>query len=174
MGFDTGTTQLPYHSIFVYQRRMLVSQVMDLNCLTQILAINIEGQKRMSTTDSFVPSFSKLRAVMQRLLHHKANDEVARGEKQQPLHPWKWRNIEKLHAGHSTTSSFDYETLEDYVQKLFVAGNAKTIDWIGFFLERKKLLGMSSTKKENTLPNGIAEQPRRGPSNLKEDKPPLT
>ena len=44
MGFLTGTNQFLDHSISEYQRRMLLRQAMDLNCLTWLIAIVIADQ----------------------------------------------------------------------------------------------------------------------------------
>ena len=44
MGFLIGTTQLPNHSISEYQRRMLLGQAIDLNCLTWLIAIVVADQ----------------------------------------------------------------------------------------------------------------------------------
>lgn len=50
---------------------MLLGQVMDLNYLTWILAIDVEDQKQLHTIESFVQSFSELWAAMQGLPHPK-------------------------------------------------------------------------------------------------------
>ena len=60
MGFLTGTTHLCDNSISKYQRRMLLGQAMDLNCLTWILAIVVTDQHRLHAMVSSVPLFSDL------------------------------------------------------------------------------------------------------------------
>lgn len=53
-------------------------------------------------------------------------------------------------------SSDDYETLEEYVEKLFSTRDTKTIDWISFLLERRALLGMSGIENEDFVATGIS------------------
>lgn len=142
MEFFTGTTRFSDRSISEYQRRMLLGQMMDLNCLTWILAIAVVDQNRLKTTILDMPFYCEIRAVLQGLPHFGMDFEVARGEGQQSIHLWKWWGIEKS-QGHLAESLDDYETLKEYVEKLFFNGDAKTSDRIYFLLKRKELLGMS-------------------------------
>lgn len=89
MGFPTGTTQLPNHFISKYQRRMLLGQAMDLNCLTLITAIALVEQHCLHTLAPSAPSFSKLSVAMQNLPLSKTDFEVTRGGWQQRKHPLK-------------------------------------------------------------------------------------
>lgn len=89
MGFLTGTTHLPNQAISEYQRRMLLGQAMDLNCLTWILAIAVADQRRLSAMTPSIHSFSSLRVALLDLPQTGTTYKVVGGEGGQPIHPWR-------------------------------------------------------------------------------------
>lgn len=80
MGFLTGTTQLHDHSISEYQRKVLLGQAMDLNCLTWMLAIAMDEQSHLKTTVLSMPSFPEMRAALHSLPHSGMDVDVTGGE----------------------------------------------------------------------------------------------
>ena len=147
MGFLTGTTHLSDNSISEYQRRMLLGQAMDLNCLTWILAIVVTDQHRLHAMVSSVPLFSDLRAALQSLPHPGTDFEVAGGESQQPLHPWRGWSSENSCEGHLGESC---KTLEEHMDNLFFSREDTTMD------KTSIVLGMTGTENDDSVSTGVA------------------
>ncbi len=79
MGFPTRMTFVP--SIFEASRQQMLSQAMDLNCLTWIVSLGMAKQHRLRATFVVVtPLVSSLPTVMV--------EASTRGEESYTFHPW--------------------------------------------------------------------------------------
>ena len=132
MGFPTGTTNVP--GISEQQRRYLLGQAMDLNCLTWIVSLLVAEQKRLASSLTGCMDFYELRAAGEPFVSVKVTDKVVGGERALAPHPWNmWgtANIfatskaEDLHYGvenQSQGSRLAHQRidLEEVVEEMFV------------------------------------------------------
>jgi hypothetical protein len=65
MGFPTSTTNV--HSMSEQQRRFLLGQAMDLNCLTWIVSLVVAEQRQLASTLNGHMGFYELRSAMESL-----------------------------------------------------------------------------------------------------------
>jgi hypothetical protein len=65
MGFPTSTTNV--HSMSEQQRRFLLGQAMDLNCLTWIVSLVVAEQRQLASTLIGHMGFYELRSAMESL-----------------------------------------------------------------------------------------------------------
>jgi hypothetical protein len=63
MGFPTGTTNM--HGISEQQRRFLLGQAMDLNCLTWVVSLVVAEQRQLASTLIGHMGFYELRSAME-------------------------------------------------------------------------------------------------------------
>ena len=143
MGFLTGTTNLPDQSISEHQRRMLLGQAMDLNCLTWLLAIATVEHQRMSAMSTTDHHYDTLRAAFQKPSLLGATADMAGGERGQPWHPWNGWGILKPHDMTGKEEIDKYggatgvdETLESCMDRIFF-GKEDTSEECGEVEERQ-------------------------------------
>ena len=158
MGFLTGTTSLADQSISESQRRMLLGQAMDLNCLTWMLAIATVEQQRMAAMASIVPSYDDFRAIIQSLPQPETGGKVAGGGLQQPIHPWQnWGTSNFYKEAHHGGMVESHETLEALAEHLFFSKEDDSLDWEEYMFIQKNLTSMAGIEgEEDPGPRGIA------------------
>jgi hypothetical protein len=94
MGFPTGTTNV--HGISEQQRRFLLGQAMDLNCLTWVVSLVVAEQRRLASTLIGYMGFYELRSAME--LPHLVTRprKVVGGERASIAHPWNLWDSERI------------------------------------------------------------------------------
>jgi hypothetical protein len=86
MGFPMGTTNVPCLS--EHQRRFLLGQAMDVNCLTWIVSLVVAEQKRLASNLVGYMGFYELRAAMKPPPLVMKPSKVVGGEEASTAHPW--------------------------------------------------------------------------------------
>jgi hypothetical protein len=86
MGFPTGTTHVP--DISEQQRRFLLGQAMDLNCLTWVVSLVVAEQKRLALSLVGHMGFYELRSAMEPPHFVPKTSKVVGGEWASTIHPW--------------------------------------------------------------------------------------
>jgi len=86
MGFPTGTTNVP--GISEQQRRGLIGQAMDLNCLTWVVSLLVAEQKRLASSVTGYMGSHELRAAGEPFATVRVIGQVVGGERAFAAHPW--------------------------------------------------------------------------------------
>jgi hypothetical protein len=86
MGFPTGTTNIP--GLSEHQRRFLLGQAMDVNCMTWIVLLVVAEQKWLASSLVGYMGFYELRAAMEPPLLVMMPSKVVGGEEASIAHPW--------------------------------------------------------------------------------------
>jgi hypothetical protein len=94
MGFSTGTTNV--HGISEQQRRFLLGQAMDLNCLTWVVSLVVAEQRRLASTLIGHMDFYELRSAMEPPHLVTPPRKVVGGERASIAHPWNLWGIERI------------------------------------------------------------------------------
>jgi hypothetical protein len=94
MGFPTGTTNV--HGISEQQQRFLLGQAMDLNCLTWVVSLVVEEQRRLASTLIGYMDFYELRSAMEPPHLVTRPRKVVGGERASIAHPWNLWDIERI------------------------------------------------------------------------------
>jgi hypothetical protein len=85
MGFPTSTTNV--HGISEQQRRFLLDQAMDLNCLTWVVSLVVAEQRRLASTLIGHMGFYELRSAMEPPHLVTRPRKVVGGERASMVHP---------------------------------------------------------------------------------------
>jgi hypothetical protein len=94
MGFPTGTTNV--HGISEQQRRFLLGQAMDLNCLTWVVSLVVTEQRRLASTLIGHMGFYELRSAMEPPHLVTRPRKVVGGERASIAHPWNLWDVERI------------------------------------------------------------------------------
>jgi hypothetical protein len=94
MGFPTGTTNV--HGISEQQRRFLLDQAMDLNCLTWVVSLVVAEQRRLASTLIEHMGFYELRSAMEPPHLVTRPRKVVGGERASIAHPWNLWGVERI------------------------------------------------------------------------------
>jgi hypothetical protein len=94
MGFSTGTTNV--HDISEQQRRFLLGQAMDLNCLTWVVFLVVAEQRRLASTLIGHMGFYELRSAMEPPHLVTRPRKVVGGERALIAHPWNLWGVERI------------------------------------------------------------------------------
>jgi hypothetical protein len=94
MGFPTGTTNV--HGISEQQRRFLLGQAMDLNCLTWVISLVVAEQRRLASTLIGHMDFYELRSAIEPPHLVIRPHKVVGGERASIAHPWNLWGIERI------------------------------------------------------------------------------
>jgi hypothetical protein len=94
MGFPTGTTNV--NGISEQQRRFLLGQAMDLNCLTWIVSLVVAEQRRLASTLIGHMGFYELRSAMEPPHLVTRPRKVVGGERASIAHPWNLWGSERI------------------------------------------------------------------------------
>jgi hypothetical protein len=94
MGFPTGTTNV--HGISEQQRRFLLGQAMDLNCLTWVVSLVVAEQRRLASTLIRHMDFFELRSAMEPPHLVTQPCKVVGGERASITHPWNLWSVERI------------------------------------------------------------------------------
>jgi hypothetical protein len=94
MGFPTGTTNV--HGISEQQRRFLLGQAMDLNCLTWVVSLVVAEQRRLASTLIGHMGFYELRSAMEPPHLVTRPRKVVGGERASIAHPWNLWGSERI------------------------------------------------------------------------------
>jgi hypothetical protein len=86
MGFPTGTTNVP--GLSGHQRRFLLGQAMDVNCLTWIVSLVVAEQKQLASSLVGYMGFYELRAAIEPPPLVMMPSKVVGGEEASTAHPW--------------------------------------------------------------------------------------
>jgi hypothetical protein len=86
MGFPTGTTNVP--NLSEHQRRFLLGQAMDVNCMTWIVSLVVAEQKRLASNLVGYMGIYELRAAMEPPPLVMMPSKVVGGEEASTAHPW--------------------------------------------------------------------------------------
>ena len=147
MGFATGTTQVPRTPISEMQRRALLGQAMDLNCVTWLLAIAIAEQRHVDAQYEPVLSHYALPLAWSSYLTSGTNVKIAGGVRpmKHPWHSWE-KDYRHSHQRAKQIAGFGTELrdkpLMEFVEELFYNRNPEPDDWRGYVHDRRILLGM--------------------------------
>jgi hypothetical protein len=128
MGFPTGITNVP--GILEQQRRFLLGQVMDLNCLTWVVFLVVAKQKRLASSLTGHMGFYELRSAMEPLHFVKRPSKVVGGERASTTHPWDLWGVGRIFAHNKADEEMECHgqrselvhskmDLEEYVEKMF-------------------------------------------------------
>jgi hypothetical protein len=131
MGFPTSTTNV--HGISEQQRRFLLGQAMDLNCLTWIVSLVVAEQRRLTSTLIGYMGFYELRSAMEPPHLVTRPRKVVGGERASIAHPWNLWGVERIFTqdkaevpqtrmewqGQSSELVRPKVDLEDYVEQRF-------------------------------------------------------
>ena len=96
MGFPTSTTNV--HCISEQQRRFLLGQAMDLNCLTWVVSLVVAEQRRLASTLIGRMGFHELRLAMKPLHLFIRPSKVVGDERASIAHPWNLWGDERIFA----------------------------------------------------------------------------
>jgi hypothetical protein len=96
MGFPTGTTNV--HGMSEQQRRFLLGQAMDLNCLTWVVSLVVAKQRRLTSTVIGHMDFYELRSAMEPPHLVTRPSKVVGGERASIAHPWNLWGVERIFA----------------------------------------------------------------------------
>jgi hypothetical protein len=96
MGFPIGTTNV--HGISEQQRRFLLGQAMDLNCLTWVISLVVAEQRRLASTLIGHMDFYELRSAMEPPHLVTRPSKVVGGERVSIAHPWNLLGVERIFA----------------------------------------------------------------------------
>jgi hypothetical protein len=94
MGFPTGTTNV--NSISEKQRRFLLGQAIDLNCLTWVVSLVVAEQRRLASTLIGHMGFYELRLAMEPPHLVTRPRKVVGGERASIAHPWNLWSTERI------------------------------------------------------------------------------
>jgi hypothetical protein len=94
MGFSTGTTNV--HGISEQQRRFLLGQAMDLNCLTWVVSLVVAEQRRLASTLIGQMGFYELRSAMESPHLVTRPRKMVGGERASIAHPWNLWGVERV------------------------------------------------------------------------------
>jgi hypothetical protein len=94
MGFPTGTTNV--HGISEQQRRFLLGQAMDLNCLTWVVSLVVAEHRRLASTLIGHMGFYELRSAMEPPHLVTRPHKVVGGERASIAHPWNLWDVERI------------------------------------------------------------------------------
>jgi hypothetical protein len=94
MGFPTGTTNV--HGMSEQQRRFLLDQTMDLNCLTWVVSLVVAEQRRLASTLIRHMGFYELRSAMEPPHLVTRPSKVVGGERASIVHPWNLWGVERI------------------------------------------------------------------------------
>jgi hypothetical protein len=86
MGFPMGTTNIP--GLSKHQRRFLLDQAMDVNCMTWIVSLVVAEQKRLVSSLVDYMGFYELRAAMEPPPLVMMPSKVVGGKEAITAHPW--------------------------------------------------------------------------------------
>jgi hypothetical protein len=159
MGFATGTTQVPQSPIHEMQRRSLLGQAMDLNCVTWLLAIATAEQRHVDAQHEPVLSHYASPIAWSSYLHSGTNVKLAGGVRP-GKHPWhKWEKDHRYphqQAGQMAglVTGLGDKSLMEFVENLFHKQDPEPEDWRGHVFDRRDLLSMAGAARE-VVPVGI-------------------
>jgi hypothetical protein len=94
MDFSTGTTNV--HGISEQQRRFLLGQAMDLNCLTWVVSLVVVEQRRLASTLIGHMGFYELRSAMEPPHLVTRPRKVVGGERASIAHLWNLWGVERI------------------------------------------------------------------------------
>jgi hypothetical protein len=94
MGFRIGTTNL--HGMSEQQRRFLLGQAMDLNCLTWVVSLVVAEQRRLVSTLIGHMGFYELRSAMEPPHLVTRPSKVVGGERASIAHLWNLWSVERI------------------------------------------------------------------------------
>ena len=161
MGFLTGTTHLPDQSISEHQRRMLLGQAMDLNCLTWLIAIAMVEQQCMDGMSTTSYHYDALRTALQKPLLPGTDEDMVGGECRQHWHPWKdWGILNPHDMTNKVANDMNggtkaaSETLESCMGRIFFAKEDNTGDWREVEQRQLSMTGMEDRGDSKSI--GIA------------------
>jgi hypothetical protein len=127
MGFSTGTLQVL--DISEQQRRFLLGQAMDLNCLIWVISLVVVEQQRLASSLVGHMDFYELWSAMEPPHLVKQTSKVVGGKQASTTHPWdlwdadgsfqkdKAQDLER--HGQSSQLVHPKMDLEEYVEKMF-------------------------------------------------------
>jgi hypothetical protein len=131
MGFPTGTTNV--HGISEHQRRFLLGQAMDLNCLTLVVSLVVVEQKQLASSLIGHMGFYELRSAVEPPHFVRRPSKEVGGEQASTAHPWDMWGVGRIFANdkaeephdgmewHGQRSELVHSrmNLEEYVEKMF-------------------------------------------------------
>jgi hypothetical protein len=94
MGFPTDTTIV--HGISEQQRRFLLGQAMDLNCLLWVVSLVVAEQRRLASTLIGHMGFYELRSAMEPPHLVTRPSKVVGGKRASIAHPWNLWGVERI------------------------------------------------------------------------------
>ena len=159
MGFSTGTTQVQRTPISEMQRRALLGQAMDLNCVTWLLAIATAEQHHVDAQRQPALSHYASPIAWSNYLTSGAHVKLAGGVRQ-TKHPWHKREKDYLYPHQQAEQMAGLATelrgksLMELVEELFYNQNPEPEDWRGYVFDRRSLLSMTGATGE-AIPKGI-------------------
>jgi hypothetical protein len=128
MGFPIGITNVL--GISEQQRRFLLGQVIDLNCLMWVVSLVVVEQKRLASSLTGHLGFYELRSAMEPPHFVKKPSKVVGGEQASIAHPWDLWGIGRIFAHDKADEEMECHgqrnklvhskmDLEDYIEKMF-------------------------------------------------------
>jgi hypothetical protein len=125
MDFSTGTTNVP--GLLEHQRRFLLGQAMDVNCLIWIVSLVVAEQKRLASSLVGYMGFYELRAAMEPPPLVMMPSKVVGSKEASTAHPWdmwSFRSFvtkDRTRELHGQNSEFAHLriNLKEQVEKMF-------------------------------------------------------
>jgi hypothetical protein len=162
MGFLTGTTNIP--SLSEHQRRFLLGQAMDVNCLTWIVSLVVAEQKWLASSFVGYMGFYELRAAMEPPPLVMMPSKVVEGEEASITHPWDmWSfgsfvtkdRARELH-GHNSEFAHSRINLKEKVEKMFLDEHtAQQMEDVWELGQMEELCGMVGLEEVEPSSPGI-------------------
>jgi hypothetical protein len=162
MGFSMGTTNIPYLS--EHQRRFLLGQAMDVNCLTWIVSLVVAKQKRLASSLVGYMGFYELRAAMEPPPLVMMSNKVVGGEEASTAHTWDMWSFgsfvtkDRARELHGQNSEFAHLriNLEEQVEKMFLEEHTtQQIEDVWELGQMEELYGMVGLEEVKPSSPGI-------------------
>jgi hypothetical protein len=162
MGFPTGTTN--FSGLSEHQRRFLLGQAMDVNCLTWILSLVVVEQKRLASSLVGYMGFYELRAAMEPSPLVMMPSKVVGGEEASIAHPWDMWSFgsfvtkDRARELHGQNSEFAHLriNLEEQVEKMFLEENtAQRMEDVWELGQMEEFYGMMGLEEVEPSSPGI-------------------
>lgn len=164
MGFPTGTTHIP--GISESQRRFLLGQAMDLNCLTWLVSLVAAEQKRLASSLTGYMGYYEMRSAIEPFTPLHRGGQMVGGGRASASHPWDVWSYGTLfaktggevlnHGSHANELAHPRMELEEHVEKIFMEEHtAKYMEEIDKVCRLEGFGGLLEMEEEEPPPVGI-------------------